>query len=407
MKNNSLDKAHFGNTAPNKIMVYILAMGVFSIITTEFGVIGILPQIAEQFHVSITDAGWLVTAFALTIAIFGPLVTLAVSRVNRKIMLAIVLAVFVIANLLSMVATSFPLLLFARILPAFFHPIFFSVAMATAAGTAAPGDGPKAVSLVFSGVSIGTVLGVPLIAFFTDLFSWEAAFLISALINLITLLLLWKILPSMPVSHRLSMGKQLGILKKGATWWNAGITLLIIASMSVGYSYMAEYLKEVVKMGGRMISLTLLLFGTAGVFGNLLTGRLLSKNISFTVWIFLAGLTIIQGLLFLAEANFNQALILTIIWGFIHTGGFLLGQTLITNAAPEAPEFASSIFISVGNWGFSLGAMIGGIGIAQLGVGKLPVISILLLLVAVIVFAIREKSYGSSGSVKQHKTIHK
>jgi MFS transporter, DHA1 family, inner membrane transport protein len=188
-------------TTNNKSIIYILALGVFEIITTEFGIIGILPQIASQFHVTVARAGWLVTTFALIIAIFGPFVTLAASRLNRKRALSIVLLVFVLSNLLSMVASSFPVLMIARIIPAFFHPVFLSVAMAMAAMSAKPGEGPKAVSVVFSGVSVGTVLGVPIVAFFADQFDWQAAFLASSLITGVALLFLIRFLPSMPVSQ--------------------------------------------------------------------------------------------------------------------------------------------------------------------------------------------------------------
>jgi DHA1 family inner membrane transport protein len=366
-----------------KSIVYVLALGVFGIITTEFGIIGILPQIAAQFHVTIPQAGWLLSAFALTIAAFGPFVTLLAAGVNRKIMLAIVLVVFIISNLLSMVAPNFPVLLIARILPAFFHPIFFSVAMATAAQSAAPHEAPKAVSIVFSGVSVGTVLGVPVVAFFTDLFDWQAAFAVSSIVNLLALSFLLWMLPSMPVFHKTSFGSQLRILKKAETRWNILIVTLIISGMSASYSYMAEYLKEVAHMDAKTVSVLLLLFGIAGVFGNLLLGRLLSWHINRTVWGFFAGLMIVQALLFLAGTH---VFVLVVLWGFVHTGGFLLGQTLITRSAPEAPEFSSSLFVSAGNLGFSIGSITGGLVIEGMGVASLPLISIGILGSAAILF---------------------
>ncbi len=372
--------------------IYILALGVFGIITTEFGVIGILPQIAAKFNVTIPQAGWLVTAFALVIALFGPFVTLAASKLNRKLALSIVLVVFVLSNLLSMAATSFTVLMIARILPAFFHPIFFSVAMATAAQSAKPGEGPKAVSIVFSGVSIGTVLGVPLVAFFADQFDWQAAFLTSSVITAVALLFLLRYLPSMPVKEKLSFGSQLGILKRSTTWWSIATVTLIITAMSTSYSYMAEYLKETVHMDGKTISLTLLLFGAAGVFGNILLGRLLSKSIPKSVWGFLAGLILVQGLLYLSGANFYSSLILSVLWGFVHTGGFLLGQTLITHSAPEAPEFSSSIFVSTGNLGFSIGSLAGGLALDAIGVDKLPLVSIGVLIAAAIIYQFTTKN---------------
>jgi DHA1 family inner membrane transport protein len=376
--------------AQSKSVVYILALGVFGIITTEFGVIGILPQLATRFHVSITQAGWLLTAFALTIALSGPFITLAVAHINRKAALSVVLAVFILSNIASIFAPSFALLLIARVLPAFFHPIFFSVAMATAAQSVEPAKAPKAVAIVFSGISVGTVLGVPLTVFFADLFDWRAAFAVSAVINLIAVLALLILLPSMPVKERPSFGSQLGILKKKQTWWSIITTILIITGMTVSYGYMAEYLKNVVGLDGRMISIAMLLFGIAGVFGNLLIGHLLTQNKVRTVWLFLAGLILVQVVIYFAGGWFYPALALMVLWGFIHTGGFLLGQTLITRSAPEAPEFSSSIFVSAGNTGFAIGSFAGGVAIDAFGISVLPLASISVLIVAAIWFLVQQ-----------------
>lgn len=378
----------------NKSVVYLLAFGVFGIITTEFGVIGILPQLAEHFQVSISTAGWLLTAFALTIAVFGPFITLAAGGINRKTALSIVLLVFIISNLLSIVSSSFVVLMFARILPAFFHPVFFSVAMATAAQSVKPSEAPKAVSIVFSGVSIGTVLGVPISVFFANLYTWQAAFIVCSVVNLIALVSLLIMLPSMPVRERFSFGSQLSILKNSKIWWNITIVTVFMAGMSVSYGYMAEYLKEVVQMSGQAISLTMFLFGTAGVFGNLLMGRMLSKNMIRSVWQFLTGIMLVQVILYFVSNIYYPAAAVTLIWGFVMTSGYLLGQTLITSAAPKAPEFASSLFVSSGNMGFAIGPVIGGIAIESIGVSYLPLVSVAIIGIAAFMFFLEQVVYG-------------
>jgi DHA1 family inner membrane transport protein len=273
-------------------------------------------------------------------------------------------------------------LMIARILPAFFHPIFFSVAMATAAQSVKPGEAPKAVSIVFSGVSIGTVLGVPISVFFANMFDWHAAFTVCSIVNFIALLCLLKFLPSMPVKERFSFGSQLSVLKKARVWWNIIIVTVFMAGISVSYGYMAEYLKEVIHMEGQAISITMFLFGFAGVFGNILMGRLLTKNMIRTTWEFFAGIIIVQGILYFISDQFYPAALVVLIWGFIMTSAYLLGQTLISSSAPEAPEFSSSLFVSAGNLGFAIGPFIGGMAIESLGVEKLPLVSIAVLLVA-------------------------
>ncbi|SFO27907.1 Predicted arabinose efflux permease, MFS family [Chitinophaga sp. YR627] len=389
-------------TGINKNIVYLLAFGIFGIITTEFGVIGILPQLAAHFKVSISTAGWLLTAFALTIAIFGPFITLAAGGINRKIALSGVLIIFILSNLLSIIASSFPILMIARILPAFFHPIFFSVAMATAAQSVAPSEAPKAVSIVFSGVSIGTVLGVPISVFFADLYGWEAAFIVCSIVNLIPLISLLILLPSMPVKEKFSFGSQLSILKNAKIWWNITIVTVFMAGMSASYGYMAEYLKEVVQMSGKAISLTMFLFGVAGVFGNLLMGRLLSINMVRSVWQFFAGIIIVQVILYFISGLFYPAAAIVLLWGFVMTSGYLLGQTLITSAAPKAPEFASSLFVSSGNMGFAIGPVVGGLALETLGVSSLPLVSVGIIAIAACMFFLEQFIYNKPKTHTHH-----
>lgn len=377
----------------NKNAVYLLALGIFGIITTEFGVIGVLPQLAEHFKVSISTAGWLITAFALTIAIFGPFITLAASGVNRKTALSLVLLIFIVSNIASMYAPNFTMLLIARILPAFFHPIFFSVAMATAAQSVKPSEAPKAVSIVFSGVSIGTVLGVPVSVYFADMFNWQAAFVVCAVLNLLALMSLLKMLPSMPVQEKASFDHQLAILKKGKVWWNILVVTVFMAGISVSYGYLAEYLKAVIKMDGKTISIMMFLFGLAGVFGNILMGRMLTKSIAGSTWKFFVGIIGIQAVVYLISSFYIPVSIAIIVWGFIMTTAYLLGQTLISHSATEAPEFASSLFVSAGNMGFAIGPLIGGMVLEQVGAATLPLASIMVIAVAVLAFLLQQRIY--------------
>src|SRR3981189_2802833 len=141
-------------------IVYVLALGAFALITTELGVIGILPQVSEAFGITIDRAGWLLSGFALVIALLGPWMTLLFSKVNRKISLCLVLFIFFLANIASVFASNFILLLLTRTIPAFVHPVFWSVAMSVAAASVDPKRSSRAVSIVFTGFSAVIVLGV-------------------------------------------------------------------------------------------------------------------------------------------------------------------------------------------------------------------------------------------------------
>src|SRR5688572_29537231 len=164
-----------------KKSIYIMALGAFGIITTEFGIIGIMPTLAKEFNISIDTAGWLLSGFALTIALTGPFSVLLTAKFNRKWMMCWVLGIFVLSNLLSAMANSFGVLMIARILPAFLHPVFWAVASVAAARQVAPKDAPKAVAVVTGGLSVATVLGVPITTYIAELVNWRASFVLAGL----------------------------------------------------------------------------------------------------------------------------------------------------------------------------------------------------------------------------------
>ena len=147
------------------LLVFILTVGVFGIINTEMGVVGILPLIATTFNVSVPQAGWTVSVFALVVAASAPVTPLLFSGINRKKVMLLALGLFTISNVISMFTSNFTVLLIARILPAFLHPVYVSMAFTVAAASVSKEQAPKAVSKVFVGVSAGMVLGVPVTSF--------------------------------------------------------------------------------------------------------------------------------------------------------------------------------------------------------------------------------------------------
>jgi predicted MFS family arabinose efflux permease len=365
-----------------KKSIYIMALGAFGIITTEFGIIGIMPAIAKHFNVSIDTAGWLLSGFALTIALTGPFGVLLTSKFNRKWMMSLVLFTFVLSNILSAVSPNFTVLMIARILPAFLHPVFWAVATVAASKQVEPKDAPKAVSVVLAGLSIATVLGVPITTYVAELINWKASFVVSGVINLIAFAALAAFVPSMPVTEKQSVKSQLVILRKGQMWVNLVATMIMIAGIFATYSYLAEYLGKISSMNGTQISIMLLLFGATGIAGNWITGLALSRNVLLTTRFFLLSLIAVHVLAYVFGGLFIPMTAIVGIWGFIHTGGFLIGQTRSTSEAPEAPELAASLMVSFGNAGVTLGTFLGGIVITQFGIHQVIWISILLLVVA-------------------------
>jgi len=234
----------------NPLLILILALGVFGIITTEMGIVGVLPQVAHKFNITAAQAGWLVSIFALVVAIAGPFLTLLASGINRKIILVAAVLMFAISNVVYAYATTFDTMLIFRIIPALFHPVFFSVALVTSAQLVPAEKSSQAVAKVFTGVTAGFAFGVPLTSYLAERLSLEIAFLFGAMVSLVALIGIWIWLPSMPVKEKMSYGKQLGILRKPELWLNVAAVIFIFAAMFSVYSYFAEYLGQVTRMSG-------------------------------------------------------------------------------------------------------------------------------------------------------------
>ncbi|MFA6246421.1 MAG: MFS transporter [Mucilaginibacter sp.] len=363
-----------------KRSIYILALGAFGIITTEFGVIGILPTISREFRVSIDTAGWLLSAFALTVAISSPFITALTTKINRKFLLCLVLGVFILSNLLSAFSPNFTVLMIARILPAFFHPLFWNISLAVAFKQ----GGAKAVSVVMTGLSIATVLGVPLTTYAADFFhNWQASFFLTSLISSVAFLGLLLFVPSMPGNKEKTAESQLYVLKDPKLWLNLVSTVLTLAAMFSSYSYLAAYLEKISHMNGAQISIMLLLFGGMGIAGNWLMGIALGKNVMLASRVFFMLLIGVQLLAYYFGGIFIPMILIVSFWGMIHTGGFLVPNIRTTQSVPHnALEFVNSLLTSCYNIGISLGAFLGGFVIARYGIHEIIWMSTPLLLLA-------------------------
>ncbi|MGG4201309.1 MFS transporter [Peribacillus frigoritolerans] len=380
-------------TKPNNLLIFILTIGVFGIINTEMGVIGILPSIADHFHVSISKAGLLVSLFALAVAVSGPTMPLLFSGMNRKKVMLLVLGVFVLGNIVSIFTTNFTLALVARIVPAFFHPIYCSLAFTVAADSVSKEEAPKAVSKVFIGVSAGMVVGVPIVSFIANAASIEMAMAFFAIVNAIVFLATLVFVPSMPVEEKLSYGAQLSVLKKSITWLSIMAVILLNSAIFGVYSYLTEYLKTVTNMSSNTISLMLLIYGGANIIGNIAAGKLLTKNANKTVVIFPFALGAVYIILFLFGQFTIPMGILTLIWGILAGIGGNINQYWIMSSASESPDFANGLFLTAVNLGTTIGAAAGGLFISELGTQYVVFVGLLSLLLSSVMIFLRNYKF--------------
>lgn len=370
---------------PRNLLVFILTVGVFGIINTEMGVVGILPLIAETFGVTVPTAGWVVSAFALVVAISGPIMPLLFSGINRKKVMLIALGIFVLSNIVSILTTNFTVILIARIIPAIFHPIYVSMAFSVAATSVSKEQAPKAVSRIFIGVSAGMVLGIPVTSLIASETSFSIAMLFFAIVNAMVFIATIFLIPSIPVKERLSYGTQLSVLKKPIIWNSLIAVTFINGAMFGFFSFMSDFLKNITQLDFKVISMMLFIYGGANIIGNLIAGKLLVKIPSKCIKTIPFAMVVVYVALFLMGEYF------LVMGGIILILGILAGiasnncQYMITHAAPEAPDFANGLFLTSTNLGTAVGTAFCGMFITALDT-RYAVIGTLIFLIIGIVF---------------------
>ena len=374
------------------LLVFILTAGVFGIINTEMGVIGILPLIAEKFHVTVPEAGWTVSVFALVVAASAPISPLLFSGFNRKRVMLLAMGLFTLSNIISMLTTNFTVLLIARALPAFLHPVYVSMALTVASSSGDKVQAQKNVARVFIGVSAGMVLGVPVTSYIASEVSFEMGMLFFTVVNALVLVATILFVPSMPVREKLSYGTQLSVLKKRITWYSiAGITLINGALFGF-FSYMSDFLQRVTKVSYSVISTMLLVYGLANIIGNMIAGRQLASKPMRSMAVLPFALLCFYVCLFFAGEWLAAMAFIILSLGVLAGYGQNTMQYMITHAAPEAPDFANALYLLSANLGTMLGAAVCGAFITVFGT-RYSVFGSLLFLVAGILFvALRIKA---------------
>lgn len=344
----------------SSFLILILTIGVFGIINTEMGIIGILPLIAQIFNVSVSTAGLLVSGFALAVAIAGPTMPLLFSKVNRKTAMMLSLGIFCVSNIVSIFTHSFTVLLVARIIPAFFQPVYVSMAFTMAAQVVEEAHAQQAVAKVFVGVSAGMVLGVPVTSFIANNFSFAAAMAFFAVINILVFLFTIFVVPSIPVTESISYGSQLRVLKSPVMILSIISVIGLNGAVFGFYSYMSDFLSSVSQFSTNIVSTLLLVYGVANIVGNIIAGNTLSIKPVKTVMIVPIIAFGSYLVLFLTGKISLLAAVLIFIVGVMAGLIANINQYLINSAAPKAPDFANGLFLTATNLGTTIGTAVCG-----------------------------------------------
>jgi DHA1 family inner membrane transport protein len=344
--------------------LYALTLGAFAIGTTEFVPVGLLPEIAHDLHVSIPAAGFLVTGYALGVAIGGPAFTLALSRVNRKTVLMLMLLFFIAGNGIAAVANDYGVLLIARIITAFNHGTFFGVGAVVAEALVPKERSASAIATMFLGLTVALVMGVPFGAYVGQQFGWHAPFAVIALIGVLALVGVWLLVPSIE-SQRPRLMAELHTLGNGPVVLSLLTTLLGFGGVFVLFTYIAPLLRQVSGFTPSAVAALLVLFGVGTLAGNIAAGRAADRSLGRTLLATIGGLALVLALSSFMWPYKPLAIIATFAIGLFSFATATPLQLLIIRAASRAPNLASSANISAFNIGNALGAALGAIVIAE------------------------------------------
>ncbi|MBW4717270.1 MFS transporter [Saccharothrix obliqua] len=340
-----------------------LMISSFGIGTTEFVVMGLLPEIANDLSVSITSAGLLISGYALGVVVGGPVVTALGTRQSRKTMLVLLMGLFIVGNLLSALAPGYGLLMAGRVLAAVCHGAFFGIASVVAADLVAPDKRSRAISLVFTGLTVANVVGAPLGNWIGQDLGWRSTFWMITGIGLVSLVGVVTMVPATPKPVDARIASELAVFKRLQVWLALATAALSIGALFASFSYIAPLMTEVTGFSSGAMTPLLVLFGVGLVTGNLIGGRFADRAQLPTLYVAQAVLAVVLLVFVVTSANKVLAVITLVLLGaagFATVPGFM---TRAIDKAAGAPTLASAAAASAANLGISVGAYLSGVAI--------------------------------------------
>ncbi|PAD29613.1 MFS transporter [Paenibacillus sp. 7523-1] len=353
----------------NKGIIYVLALAVFLIGTVEYIITGVIEMMAMDLGVSTSEAGLLVTVFALAAAIVSPILITLTINADRKKLLMTTLGVFIVSNGLMFADLAYETLLWIRVIQGASGGMATVVAMAVATRLVEKGKRGNAIGIILMGLSSALVLGVPIGTFFSEMFGWRVLFILIGVLSILPLLVIYKMVPAIKEEEKVTLGMQLSILKNPTILMSLIVTLLYVGGYATLFTYITPFLQETSSLTMTEISAVLFFAGICSFVGSRVGGHLAdAKGTKFTI---LLGL-LLQGvtLLMFALAGVHLlAFILILMIFMLSTWSISPAQQLyLVTLAPRNPDIALSVNTSFIQFGFALGSAVGGLVIRSTSV---------------------------------------
>ncbi|MEU1467424.1 MFS transporter [Streptomyces sp. NPDC005761] len=343
-----------------RLAVLSVTLGIFAVVTTEILPIGLLTPIGAAFGVADGTAGLMMTMPGLLAAVAAPAVTLATARADRRLMLGAFVLLLAVANFLTAAATSYWVVLVARVLVGITIGGFWSIGAGLAGRLVPARRAARATAVIFAAVPLGSVLGVPAGTLIGDLAGWRTAFVTMGLLSTGVLALLLLTLPALPPERVTRPAVLRALLRAPGTRFALLMTFLVVLAHFGTYTYVTPLLREVTHAGPGMITGFLLAYGAAGVVGNFLGGALVTRRPHLAFVAAAATIAAATALLPVLGRSGAGALALLVLWGLGYGAVPVCSQTWFARAAPRAPEAASVLFTASFQATIAAGALAGG-----------------------------------------------
>lgn len=351
------------------VALLALALGGFGIGLTEFVIMGLLPEVSADFSVTEQVAGYLISGYALAVAVGAILVTVAMTRMNRKTALILLMVLFIIGNGLSALAPTYAVMLAGRVIAALCHGAFFGIGSVVAANLVAPDRQAAAISMMFAGLTSANVLGVPLGTFLGQAAGWRSTFWAIAVIGVLALVGILVLIPASAVEATTPGGVhgilgEFRIFRSGQVWASVLITVLGYGGMFGAFSYMAFTLTGVSGFSSSTVPWLLVLFGVGLFIGNFAGGRAADRNLGATLLTLFIGLTVILAVFSVVATSQVATVIALVLMGSFGFATVPPLQMRIMRHSGDAQTLGSGANIAAFNVGNAVGAWIGGLTIA-------------------------------------------
>uniref|UniRef100_UPI003742CEFA MFS transporter n=1 Tax=Chitinophaga dinghuensis TaxID=1539050 RepID=UPI003742CEFA len=383
--------------------LWALTISAFAIGTTEFVAVGILPTIAESLRVSVSASGLLVSIYALGVAIGGPLLTALTTKIPRKPLLVSLMGLFILGHIASTFAPNFGLLLTARFISGFAHAVFFGVGATIAATLVSPDKKATAIAIMFAGLTVAIIVGVPLGTYIGQHLGWRATFGGVAVLGVIGLIATALLLPSnLKQEAPLQLKDQLQVLRNKHILLVLAITALGYGGTFVVFTYLATLLEKVTGFQANAVSILLLVYGVAIALGNVIGGKISNHHpAKVLIRLFLYQVIILLAFTFTAHYRIGAVVTLLLMGGmsFATVPGLQLYIVQLAGKyLPGTEDISSSLNISAFNLGVAIGSYVGGAVVAapMLGLSATPWIGAIMVLIGAGLTVISYKQQGTA-----------